>query len=47
VFDALPKYKPGDAAAATRKLSQECLNAIAPNFPELIGMNNAHHCIAT
>jgi len=36
-FDALPKFKPTDAAVATRKLSQDCLNALAKHLPELLG----------
>ncbi|URR36763.1 transketolase [Thermosynechococcus sp. HN-54] len=33
----LPSYTPEDKAVATRKHSEICLNAIAPNLPELIG----------
>ncbi|KAL7747759.1 Transketolase [Sorochytrium milnesiophthora] len=33
----LPRYKTSDSAAATRKLSENVLNAIAPHLPELIG----------
>ncbi|RMH66770.1 MAG: transketolase [Cyanobacteria bacterium J003] len=33
----LPSYTPADKAVATRKHSEICLNAIAPNLPELIG----------
>ncbi|MBP0000903.1 MAG: transketolase [Cyanobacteria bacterium SID2] len=33
----LPSYTPEDKGMATRKHSQTCLNAIAPNLPELIG----------
>lgn len=33
----LPSYTPADKALATRKHSENCLNAIAPNLPELIG----------
>ncbi|KAI9137238.1 Transketolase, thiamine diphosphate binding domain-containing protein [Paraphysoderma sedebokerense] len=33
----LPKYSPSDAAVATRKLSENVLNAIAPSLPELFG----------
>ncbi|MDG2990124.1 transketolase [Candidatus Synechococcus calcipolaris G9] len=33
----LPSYTPEDKALATRKHSENCLNAIAPNLPELIG----------
>mmetsp|Transcript_26728 Transcript_26728/g.56300 ORF Transcript_26728/g.56300 Transcript_26728/m.56300 type:complete len:716 (+) Transcript_26728:283-2430(+) len=37
-FDDLPKFIYGkDMAAATRKFSEACLNAVAPHFPELIG----------
>lgn len=34
---ALPTFKPGEAAVASRKLSENILNAIAPVIPELIG----------
>lgn len=34
---ALPTFKPEDKALATRKLSEMCLNALAPVLPELIG----------
>jgi transketolase len=34
---ALPTFKPGDAAVASRKLSENVLNAIAPVIPELVG----------
>ncbi|WP_026734655.1 transketolase [Fischerella sp. PCC 9605] len=34
---ALPTYKPGDKAIATRKTSEITLNALAPVLPELIG----------
>lgn len=33
----LPTYKPSDAGQATRKLSENVLNAIAEAFPELMG----------
>lgn len=33
----LPRYKPGDAEVATRKLSENVLNVIADQLPELIG----------
>merc|ERR1719456_1961112 len=36
-MDALPKSTPDDAGKATRIHSQECLNALAVNLPELIG----------
>lgn len=35
--DALPTYKPDDKPLATRKLSENVLNAILPVIPELIG----------
>jgi len=35
--DALPKVTPDDAGKATRLWSQDCLNALAPILPELIG----------
>lgn len=35
--DALPTYKPEDKPLATRKLSENVLNAILPVIPELIG----------
>jgi transketolase len=35
--DALPKYNPADKAKATRITSQECLNALSPVLPELLG----------
>lgn len=35
--DALPKYSPEEAGKATRINSQDCLNALAPIMPELIG----------
>ncbi|KAI8871850.1 transketolase [Ramicandelaber brevisporus] len=35
--DKLPKYTPEDKPVATRKLSENVLNAIAENIPELIG----------
>merc|ERR1712048_291932 len=35
--DALPKYTPEEKGKATRINSQECLNALAPILPELIG----------
>jgi transketolase len=35
--DALPKYSPADKGKATRITSQECLNALSPVLPELIG----------
>ncbi|KAF3985245.1 hypothetical protein FT663_05165 [Candidozyma haemuli var. vulneris] len=35
--DALPTYKPDDKPLATRKLSENVLNAILPIIPELIG----------
>jgi transketolase len=34
---SLPTFKPGDAAVASRKLSENILNAIAPVIPELVG----------
>jgi transketolase len=34
---SLPTFKPEDKAVATRKLSEGCLNALAPVLPELIG----------
>jgi transketolase len=34
---ALPTFTPDDKAIATRKLSETCLNALAPVLPELIG----------
>jgi transketolase len=34
---ALPTFTPNDKAIATRKLSETCLNALAPVLPELIG----------
>jgi transketolase len=34
---ALPTYKPGDKAIATRKTSEITLNALAPVLPEMIG----------
>jgi transketolase len=34
---ALPTFTPEDKAIATRKLSETCLNALAPVLPELIG----------
>ncbi len=34
---ALPTYTPEEKALASRKHSQNCLNAIAPGVPELIG----------
>lgn len=38
VFDDLPSFVFGkDAAKATRKFSEACLNAVAPRAPELIG----------
>ncbi|KAJ1500197.1 Transketolase [Coelomomyces lativittatus] len=37
LYSLLPKYQPTDAAQATRKLSENVLNAIAESFPELIG----------
>ncbi|EPX70465.1 transketolase [Schizosaccharomyces octosporus yFS286] len=33
----LPTYKPGDAAVATRKLSEIVLDALCPVVPELVG----------
>ncbi|BEJ17101.1 hypothetical protein CspHIS471_0605020 [Cutaneotrichosporon sp. HIS471] len=33
----LPTFKAGDAAVASRKLSENVLNAIAPHIPELVG----------
>ncbi|MGC9502873.1 transketolase [Baaleninema sp.] len=33
----LPSFTPDDKGMATRKHSQACLNAIAPNLPELVG----------
>lgn len=33
----LPRYKPSDPPQATRKLSENVLNAIAPHMPELMG----------
>jgi transketolase len=35
--DSLPRYTPNDPAAATRKLSENVLNAIADKIPELVG----------
>ncbi|RKO91200.1 Transketolase, thiamine diphosphate binding domain-containing protein [Blyttiomyces helicus] len=35
--EALPRYTPADPAVATRKLSENVLNKIAPILPELIG----------
>jgi transketolase len=35
--DVLPRFTPEDKAVATRKLSETCLNALAPKLPELIG----------
>jgi len=35
--DALPKATPEDGGKATRLWSQDCLNALAPVMPELIG----------
>jgi transketolase len=35
--DVLPRFTPEDKAVATRKLSEICLNALAPKLPELIG----------
>mmetsp|Transcript_36994 Transcript_36994/g.86714 ORF Transcript_36994/g.86714 Transcript_36994/m.86714 type:complete len:779 (+) Transcript_36994:106-2442(+) len=35
--DALPKATPEDGGKATRLWSQDCLNALAPIMPELIG----------
>jgi transketolase len=35
--DALPRYTPADKAKGSRIYSQECLNALAPVMPELIG----------
>ena len=35
--DVLPRYKPSDAASATRKCSQECLEKLIPFLPELMG----------
>ena len=38
VFDQLPKFTIGqDKDLATRKFSEKCLNALAPNVPELVG----------
>lgn len=37
IKDILPKYKPEDAAVASRKLSQLVLDKIAPALPEIIG----------
>jgi transketolase len=34
---ALPTFTPDDKAIATRKLSETCLNVLAPVLPELIG----------
>jgi transketolase len=34
---SLPTFTPEDKAVATRKLSEGCLNALAPVLPELIG----------
>jgi len=34
---ALPAYTPADKPLATRKLSEICLNALAPVLPELVG----------
>jgi transketolase len=34
---ALPTYTSADKAVATRKLSETCLNALAPALPEMIG----------
>ncbi|RSH81147.1 Transketolase [Apiotrichum porosum] len=33
----LPTFKPGEPAVASRKLSENILNAIAPHIPELVG----------
>lgn len=33
----LPSYTPADKAVATRKHSENCLNALAKNMPELLG----------
>lgn len=33
----LPRYEPGSSEVATRKLSENILNVIAPHLPELIG----------
>lgn len=33
----LPSYSPADKALATRKHSENCLNALAKNMPELLG----------
>jgi len=35
--DSLPTYKVGDDAVATRKCSQQCLDALIPKIPEMIG----------
>lgn len=35
--DNLPRYTPSDPAIATRKLSENVLNAIAESLPELVG----------
>jgi len=35
--DSLPTFSPGDAAVPTRKVSEKCLNALAPVLPELMG----------
>ena len=37
LLSLLPRYEPGTAELATRKLSETVLNAIAPVLPELIG----------
>jgi transketolase len=37
LLSVLPTYKPTDAPVATRKLSENVLNAIADKLPELIG----------
>ncbi|HEX7184352.1 MAG TPA: transketolase [Thermoanaerobaculia bacterium] len=35
--DALPAFKPGDKAVATRAASGQVINALAPHLPELVG----------
>jgi len=35
--EKLPTYKPGDKELATRQCSQQCLEALVPEIPELVG----------